>query len=168
MKAVFLQHLLLHFQSLWSICLKFLISLILGSHFLQSEHRMQQTLYSVLISKSSFTWNSFSHFLSVFIVAVFWFEAIALFTLAVYLDLKKNTPSEWKYVHEKKRKYFLKKNHHMKKQKNLHGNVVVVFCTRIMRKLVFLVIRLIYLDIFRIIHQVTKNQLYLNQGISFN
>ena len=40
------------------LCEKFLISLILSSHFLQSEHWMQQTLDSVLISKSSFSYNS--------------------------------------------------------------------------------------------------------------
>ena len=56
----------------------FLVSLILGFHFLQSEHQMQQTLYSMLMSKPSFSWNSFSLFLSVFAVVVFLFEAFAL------------------------------------------------------------------------------------------
>ena len=70
------------------LCEKFLISLILSSHFLQSEHWMQQTLDSVLISKSSFSYNSFSQFLSVFIMVVLWFEAIALIMRAVNLNLK--------------------------------------------------------------------------------
>ena len=88
---------------------KHFISLILGSHFLQSEH-------PVLISKSSFSWNSFSHFLSNFIVVAFFIWTYCVIHTSsksrfkkVKVGSSKNIPCEWKTRKWKKEKKLLLK-----------------------------------------------------------